>query len=65
MLTICVTLLLDVPDDDASCYDAVNEILRDQQRRFAPESCLIDYTIGTGVLSTLDLTIYEEGEAFK
>lgn len=64
-LKIRVELLLDVEDDDASCYDAINEILRGQQRSFEPESCLIDYAIGKVIKSDISLDGYEEGDAWS
>ena len=66
MLRITVHLLLDVPDDGASCFDAVNEILRGHQRTFAPDSCLIDYAINNETTTvTLDPATYEEGAGFE
>lgn len=56
-----VTLALDV-DGDAEAFDAVNEILRGLQRDFAPESCLLDYSIDDDAEVELDVENYEEGD---
>lgn len=41
-----VQLVLDV-DCEAEAFDAVNEILREQQRHFFATSCLVDYRTET------------------
>lgn len=46
MMKITVELLLDVEDDAEAC-DAMNEILREQQRIYTASSCLLDYQIVT------------------
>lgn len=56
-----VALALDV-DSDAEAYDAVNEILRGQQRDFSSDSCLLDYSIDDDVEVELDASNYEEGD---
>lgn len=58
-----VRLLLDV-EDDAEAADAVNEILREEKRDFAPASCLIDYAQGPHFADYEAPAKYEEGEAF-
>jgi hypothetical protein len=66
MFLVKVQLLLDI--DESSMYDAINEILRDKQRTFAPESCLIDYAITGGHRGPkyigIDPVDYKEGEAW-
>ncbi|QOX80804.1 hypothetical protein FY034_17420 (plasmid) [Trichlorobacter lovleyi] len=56
-----ITLALDV-DSDAEAADAVNEILREQQRSFTPTSCLLDYSNDGGTEVELDVENYEEGD---
>lgn len=64
---VTVRLLLDTEDDAASC-DAVNEILREQQRKWVPGSALIDYVVGvpepasSGIGRMIALNLYEEGD---
>jgi hypothetical protein len=59
---ITVQLLLDVENEAQAC-DAANEILREQQRSWAPQSCLIDYAVGSNVAhSDRDPKTYEEGD---
>jgi hypothetical protein len=61
---VTVELILDV-DSDAEAYDAVNEILREHTRNFAPQSCLIDYaTRDPRNDSAIELAEYCEGDAF-
>jgi hypothetical protein len=59
-----IRLLLDV-ESDAEAADAINEILREEQRDFAPASCLIDYA-QEPQFADYDppADSYEEGEAF-
>jgi hypothetical protein len=65
MRAVTVILLLDV-DDDASASDAVNEILREQQRCWAPDSCLIDYAIEATSVDAGPLSDgYRNGEYFS
>ena len=64
MKLITVGLILDV-DDDAEAYDAMNDILRDRQRCFAPSSVLLDYgVISSPVAVRLSADEYQEGDAF-
>lgn len=59
---VTVKLLLDV-DSEAAAADAINEILREEQRDFAPESCLIDYQHGESMDAGRSIPEdYEEGE---
>jgi hypothetical protein len=67
MRRVTIEMILDVPDD-ASAADAVNEILREQQRSFAPQSCLIDYAVdlpSEDVSWLGDPANYMEGDAFR
>ena len=57
-------MVLDV-ENDSEAYDAVNEILRGQQRPFAPDSCLLDYAISEPASVSLEADSYEEGDAFN
>ena len=61
---VTVELVLDVKTA-SEATDAVNEILREEQRSsFSPDSRLIDYQIGqVGATVTYD-EAYEEGDAF-
>jgi hypothetical protein len=64
MIALTVTLILNVPTMAEAC-DAANEILREQQRDFAPGSCLLDYDVsGTGVVIAGSNQHYSEGDAF-
>ena len=58
-----VRLLLDVKSD-AEAADAVNELLREEQRDFAPASCLIDYAQEPHFADYEPPAEYQEGEAF-
>lgn len=64
-MIVTVQLLLDVSDDDEAA-DAVNEILREQQRDFVATSCLIDYAFGTlnnvGRTVPVNVDNYQEGD---
>lgn len=65
MYRVTVEVILDVDDEGSAC-DAVNEILRDQQRSFAPQSCLLDYSQHSHeYFDFLDAATYEEGDAFN
>lgn len=62
-----ITLALDV-NSEAEVCDAVNEILREQQRSFTPTSCLLDYQIDKSDLESvkpIDVADYTEGDAFE
>lgn len=61
---VFVQLVLDV-SSDAECFDAANEILREQQRHFVGTSCLIDYRVGNPEYDAeICLADYCEGDAF-
>lgn len=65
MRLINVTLALDTDSEEES-YDAVNEILRENQRSFAAHSCLLDYTIGEERdAPEVAADYYEEGEMLE
>ncbi len=65
MRLVTVTLALDVTSEEEA-YDAVNEILREHQRHFAPGSSLLDYAIGKQkVTETVEVEGYEEGEMLE
>jgi len=57
-----VTLVLDV-ENESEASDAVNEILREQQKDWCPASCLLDYTLDDFAEIPLSSTGYEEGDA--
>jgi hypothetical protein len=59
-----IRLLLEV-ESDAEAADAINEILREEQRDFAPASCLIDYAQEPHFADYDPPAEYEEGEAFR
>jgi hypothetical protein len=68
LYTVTVTFAVAVPEDeDAQSYlaDAINETLRDHQRRLAPQSCILDYMINGYKNSTALVEGYEEGDAFN
>ncbi len=61
---VTVELVLDVETENEAT-DAVNEILREEQRSsFSPDSRLIDYQIGKVGASVEYDESYEEGDAF-
>jgi hypothetical protein len=60
---VTIQLALDV-DNEAEAADAVNEILRDQQRVFSESSCLIDYVQCEYSETSLSAENYDEGDAF-
>lgn len=66
MIVVTVQMALDCAPSEAS--DAVNEMLREQQRAHNPQSCLVDYAICPfGILerpTDADSDDYAEGEAF-
>lgn len=63
MIVVTVQLVLACESEQAA--DAVNEILREQQRTFSPHSCLMDYaTCGNAVRIPNDPATYYEGDAF-
>lgn len=65
MLTIATVALVLNVEQEAEAFDAINEILREQQRAYAPRSCLIDYaTRITEKREDLSAEDYVEGEAF-
>ncbi|KWK80777.1 MULTISPECIES: hypothetical protein [Burkholderia] len=64
MILVHVPLVLNV--DVADVPDALNELLRGLQARFAPDSCLIDYAVPS--LATpihIGPDAYTEGAAFR
>ena len=64
MIALNVTLLLDVESEDEA-FDAMNEILREQQRSFSSSSCLIDYAVNGDPVDAGPLPRdYEEGDYF-
>ena len=64
MIVLTVSLVLDV-STGAEAADAANEILREQQRSFAPGSCLIDYGVQfPAYMIEEDPVTYTEGSAF-
>ncbi|QMI49721.1 hypothetical protein [Burkholderia sp. MBR-1] len=67
MIVVNVMLVLDCPACKGA--DAVNELLRDRQRSFNPESCLLDYAICSPAVQVedddADTSCYVEGEAFR
>jgi len=67
MIVVTVQMVLDCSSNQAS--DAVNEILREQQRTFSPHSCLMDYAVCGSVVQIsdddADTSNYVEGEAFR
>jgi hypothetical protein len=63
-VNVAITLCLDVPADDSTVCDAVNEALRGLQRAFVPQSCVLDYAIGPWREVSVDVPAYEEGDAF-
>lgn len=56
---VTVELLIDV-ETEAEAFDAVNEILRGQQRSYEPGSTLIDYLID-GDTEDYEMPVYKEG----
>lgn len=66
---INVTLAIAVPENEfyptSFCVDAVNEILREEQRDWAPESVLLDYQIARYTPTNVDAENYKEGDAFN
>ena len=56
--------LLIEADSEGEAADGVNEILREQQREYAPGSCLIDYA-QDAFTPTPIAPDYGEGEAFE
>jgi hypothetical protein len=63
MKLITVTMVLDV-DTNSDAYDAVNELLRELQRTYVEESCLIDYAVDAPKPCSLSPDNYVEGSAF-
>lgn len=57
---VTVRLLLDV-ESEGEAFDGTNEILREQQRSWAPNSCLVDYSISDEVDDYALPEDYEEG----
>lgn len=55
-------LLLDT-NCEASAADGANEILREQQRDYAPGSCLVDYSLDSFTVIAI-APDYSEGDAF-
>ena len=49
---------------ESVAYDAANEILRAQQRKYDARSSLVDYAVGPVAFVDAHLYQYEEGEAF-
>lgn len=64
MIALTVTLILDV-EDGSEAADAANEILRAQQRSYAPRSCLIDYAVNLPVVRVAEVDPGIEGDAFS
>ena len=60
---VTVTLALDVASE-AEAADGTNELLRELQRSFTPSSCLLDYAIDDTEHKELDVTNYQEGDAW-
>lgn len=63
MIAVQVTLVLDCHPHEVA--DAVNETLREHQRDFNPESCILDYAIGTATRLHGQADQYLEGSAFE
>ncbi|MDN7537062.1 hypothetical protein [Burkholderia cenocepacia] len=67
MIVLNVMLVLDCSANEAA--DAVNEMLRDQQRKFAASSCLLDYAFAGPAVQVADddadTLDYCEGEIFR
>ncbi|MDD1493952.1 hypothetical protein DF016_36805 [Burkholderia stagnalis] len=63
MILVHVPLVLDVAPSEMP--DAINELLRGLQARFAPDSCLIDYAVPS-LASPIhtEPDTYTEGAAF-
>lgn len=55
--------LLIEAESEGEAADGVNEILREQQRQYAPGSCLIDYA-QDAFTPTAIAPDYDEGDAF-
>lgn len=62
-LAVQVTLILACAPDEAA--DAINETLREHQRDFNPESCILDYAIGAVIRTGHTAEGYREGQAFE
>lgn len=70
IVVVNAALAIAVPNGaevDACVADAVNEILREQQRSYAPDSCLLDYRIGSDIIPApqISAAAYGEGDASK
>lgn len=63
-LAIIVPAYVSAEEEDAYVADAVNELLREEQVSYAPESSLLDYEVSDQYPSTASLVGYEEGDAF-
>jgi len=62
MQIVYLALLLDVESAEEAA-DGMNEILREQQRSYAPRSCLIDYAFCGPIQDiVLDTAGYDEGD---
>jgi len=66
LTVVTVDLVFDLENGKFDPYDAVNELLREHQQSFAPQSCLMDYGVRTDKIRTVVVEgdIYEEGMAF-
>lgn len=66
LLALAVPETADPQDTVAFAADAVNETLREHQRSFTPESCILDYEVCIGKIKEVpaDAAQYSEGDAF-
>jgi hypothetical protein len=60
---VMVVMLFDA-EQDSEAFDAVNEMLREKQRSFSPESLFMDYVIESTEPWEGDTVNYNEGDAF-
>ena len=63
-LAILVPAEVDLDFEDAYVYDAANEVLREHQQKFAPNSCLLDYALENQTACNVSPEDYVEGDAF-